>query len=60
MTGTFYNLNLIGETDKTIDFMENFKYDDEVVVTVILESSKGEKVVLLPGDNQLEFGQIEL
>ena len=60
MTGTFYNLNLIGEIDKAIDFMENFKYDDEVIVTVILESGKGEKVVLLPNDNQLEFGQIEL
>ena len=39
--------------------MENFKYDDEVIVTVILESGKGEKVVLSLIDNQLEFGQIE-
>lgn len=49
---TFYNLNLSGVTDEDVDYLEDFSFDEQLQVTVILTNSADNEVVLRPDDNQ--------
>ena len=49
---TFYNLNLSGVTDEDVDYLEDFSFDEQLQVTVILTNSAGNEVVLRPDDNE--------
>ena len=59
MKETFYNLNLMGVSKETVDYLEGYSFDESLEVVVILKHKKGNEVTLNPDDCQLNFEPYE-
>lgn len=59
MKETFYNLNLMGVSKETVDYLEDYSFDESLEVVVILKDKNGKEVTLKPDDCQLNFEPYE-
>lgn len=59
MKETFYDLNLMGVSKETVDYLEGYSFDESLEVVVILKDKNGNEVTLKPDDCQLNFEPYE-